>query len=364
MNDSQQNSDRESSLPPRSTGGPTPDPQITWTGGWYLFEDGKVQGPLGAEDVFTRRHETKNGNQRMVSRKGFSQWYPLQDFAELHQLAGKYAHQIGEEYALEATLAASLNNSTQPYQRIATERFAKVQPQTFDIGPDAKRRTFAGDASETRTQREQLNEVSHLRQVPTSHNTINFQDQVRAQAPAASPSTPTSRSSSIGKSTESSKTPSRKDRKQLKYEESLNQSTPRPVSFHAQYLLVSSRLRLGKPRSSFVGAFIFTPLTLFGYWAAWLSRASEEVTWHVTGEHKSHMPLPIWMCLIPGLHLLFAFKLAKMVRAMEQQNGYTTISPWFTASMGIFPPFYIQLIQDALNRHWRLHVNHSARIAA
>jgi len=64
--------------------------------------------------------------------------------------------------------------------------------------------------------------------------------------------------------------------------------------------------------------------------------------------------------MIPGVHLLLAYDLAKAVRYMEMQNGYRSTKPWLATLAAIFPPFYILMIQSALNKHWRLHVFNSA----
>jgi hypothetical protein len=64
--------------------------------------------------------------------------------------------------------------------------------------------------------------------------------------------------------------------------------------------------------------------------------------------------------MIPGVHLILAYALARNVMQMEGQNGYRTINPIMVTLAALFPPFYILVIQSALNRHWRLHVYNSA----
>lgn len=304
----------------------------SWSAGWYLFEDGKVIGPLTADEAFSREMESSAGVQRMVSRKGFAQWYPLKDFAELHTLAGKYAHQIASE------------SPSKPSLPTGSSSLSDMQPRAKVIGPDTQ--TIATKA------------------MSDSAATI---ERARSEVVAKVPS-------SVG-------APSRKERKRLRQEEKrakklflaeqrqqrvqneppVPTATMNSMTFEARYLLVASRLRLGKVRNSWLAAFVLTPLTLLGYWASWLGRANEEVMWHVTGSSRIHFPLPLWFSFIPGVHLIFAWKLASMISQMERQNGYNTVSPVAATLLALLPPLYIHHIQSALNRHWRLHVANSSR---
>jgi hypothetical protein len=44
---------------------------------------------------------------------------------------------------------------------------------------------------------------------------------------------------------------------------------------------------------------------------------------------------------------------------MEMQNGYRSTNTFLATLAAVFPPFYMIMIQSALNKHWRLHVYHS-----
>ncbi len=278
------------------------DQNSNWSTGWYLYEDGKVVGPLDADDTFSRSVKTSAGQLRMVSRKGFSQWYPLTDFAELHHLASKYAGQSTQD----------LGANQSPMKRF--------EPVSKVVGPAVEVSSVAATAA------------------------VEI--------------------------TEPQKTLSRKEKKKLLREEKKNAASakaavqevekkPIPSNFDDQYLLLASRLRLGKIRSGLMAGFVLGPVTLFGYWAAWLLRAGEEVTWHLTGSAKVRFGLPIWMSLIPGIHLIFAIWLAKLVIEMEKQNGYKSMSMFGAGIAAICPPLFMWKLQNALNRHWRLHVKHA-----
>lgn len=299
----------------------------SWSYGWYLFEDGKVVGPLQADDAFNRGEKTSTGQMRMVSRKGFTQWYPLSDFAELHLMAGKYADQLAN--AKQRAMSAS-----------PTHGFAEHQPVAKTLGPS----TMASPSGSSD---------------PTTKIRLASQDILEKKSPLAMEGL------------------TRKEKKRLKQQERRLQKDNHPAqgvganapeskgqqqrvfTFEDQYLLVASRLRLGQQKSPFVAGFVYFPLTAGGYWGAWLSRASEELTWHLAGSSRVNFVLPMWMALIPGVHLVFAWMLARLLSEVEMQNGYRTISPVFSTILAVFPPLYIQLIQGAMNRHWRLHVYHS-----
>ena len=70
-----------------------------WPDGWYLYENGKLNGPLTASDAFSLPPETQDGVQRLVSRKGFTQWYPLSDLAQIFQHTAGMEKKLGRHYA-------------------------------------------------------------------------------------------------------------------------------------------------------------------------------------------------------------------------------------------------------------------------
>lgn len=294
-----------------------------WSNGWYLFEDGKVVGPLQASDAFHRSEQTPSGQPRMVSRKGFTQWYPLKDFAELHSMAGKYADQLAQAkrppvvsqqaFAQHQPVAKTLGPQAhnQPASKLTRDPIAKIQTASQDILND---RTVPQKHNLSRKNRKRLErEQAKLRQASAQ------------QSPVSPPSS----------------------------------SYARVATFEDQYLLVASRLRLGQQRSPFVSGFIYSLLTLGVYWGSWMSRSSEELTWHLSGSSRVNFVLPMWMALIPGVHLYFAWMLARLASEVEMQNGYKTVSPAFATILAVIPPFYMLSLQSAMNRHWRLHVYHS-----
>ncbi len=93
------------------------DVAAVWPDGWYLYENGKLNGPLSADHAFSLTPESEDGSPRLVSRKGFTQWYPLQDFATLYRLSETMAQKVS---------AASVS---------ASEHKSKPAVKTKQVGP-------------------------------------------------------------------------------------------------------------------------------------------------------------------------------------------------------------------------------------
>ncbi len=259
-----------------------------WDGGWYVFEDGKVVGPLSSVDTFTTQRLKGPEQTGMVSRKGFTQWYPIQSFSEIHTMAGGFAN----------VRAQSDANPSRPLN--------KFEPVAKFVGPSG--------VSKLSLAQEELSSGLSLEDEMTAFPKSDKRSQL-AQANA----------------------------------QSVN-------DFNQQYLQVFSRLRLGRITNLILGPLVYVPLTLGGYWWAWMMTASQEVSWHLNASSRMNFVVPMWTCIVPGAHLVVAFLLARMVRQMEQQNGYSTINLVFATVAAIFPPLYMIIIQSALNKHWRLHV--------
>jgi hypothetical protein len=313
----------------------------SWANGWYLYEDGQVIGPLNADDTFSRGETTKAGQKRLVSRKGFTQWYPIDDFVEMHMLAKRY--QISDAKGQDSAGGARAGITEQsPVKHL--EPRAKVlgpagsaraaQPgmsmQTVESLQSHERMDVAADVTpviknpiKKDLSRKEKKKLASLEKRDAKRQQLEA-DHAAAQAAAAGPAVLSSRE-----------------------------------QFQDQYLRVAGRLRLGKIKSAFWSSFLLTPVTLFGYWAVWLLTAGEEVTWHLTGSGRVRYGLPILLAMIPGFHLLFAWWLVRLIAEMEKQNGYQTVHLWFDPLLALFPPIFMHKMQVALNRHWTLHVHHA-----
>ncbi len=339
----------------------------SWEHGWYVFENGQVVGPLNVQDALGKTSTSDSNSVRMVSRKGFTQWYPVQDFAEIYAMIGSHSEQLNSvnEQAAKAknnfapqskTIAVaadltlnkdnlqSISNLGAVQENAVAEAETKVKAAQTEISSvintnDTSQDALSGLATE-QTQRVASNRSPTIPRVDSVEAPLNINNVAGANDP--------------------------RTRKELRRQAKAAQAAARsqklmdPALFAQHYFAIRGRLRLGRVFSPVVGALIYTPLTLGGYWWDWFARSSEEVSWHVNGSSKVNFVLPVWCCLIPGVHLVLAYLLADMVSKMELENGYRGVKPAFATIMALFPPFYILMMQSALNRHWRLHVYHSA----
>lgn len=312
----------------------------SWEHGWYVFEDGQVLGPLNADEALGSEKSKASGHDRMVSRKGFTQWYPVKDFAEIYAMIGAYAKRVdtttpppvpvnAAAYQPKSkVIAQNLENSQKiSKQDIANGRF-DLEQQILKSAENLE--SNANNATTPSVEMAENNSAEQLHSADSSPVLIDKRA-IKAARRAMK------RANAAGR----------------------NQSMMAPALFANRYLEVQGKLRLGRIFSPTIGAFVYTPLTLGGYWWAWFTQASEDVSWHVNGPGKWRYALPMWFCMVPGLHLIVAYLLARAVSSMERQNGYRNVSPLLTTVLALLPPLYMLRIQGALNRHWRLHVYHS-----
>ncbi|MCX6117629.1 MAG: hypothetical protein NT027_08820 [Proteobacteria bacterium] len=302
-------------------------PSSTWTNGWYLFEDGKVIGPLNANETFSRGGKSVSGKPILVSRKGFSQWYPLTDFAELHLLANKYAEQLAgsisvDNFSSKQPVADKVNTRLEKPTSFADNlHFAEselpISNPEVKIAPNAFDQYIANEKNQKNLSRKEKKRVGKQSQkAPILRETHSAEQNVSTL----------------------------------------------PKSFQDRYLVLSSRLRLGKFRSGFVAGFITLPLSLLYYWPAWLRLANEEMNWHLNGSAKVQFKMPLVFCLVPILHLLFAYESIILVQKLERQNGYKTVSLLGGMLLAVFPPLLIWRLQNAMNLHWKLHVKNAKAV--
>ncbi len=282
-----------------------------WPGGWYVYENGKVEGPFAAEDAFKLEAETVDGKPRLVSRKGFSQWYALKDLSEIF----KMTDQMGQK-------ARSAMMQTEAQLQAATS----VKPV---IPPAPVATTAARKASSLVT--------------PVSP--------VSAPAPVAASSTVVSTPSIFPASEQQKHIPTQKAKR-------IQPTSVDKAEMMQGYFLARARLRLGKLRNPWISAFVGLPLSLFTYFAFWYRDLGKEIAYHAKADGQSDLP-PAFLAIVPGVHFYMIYRLAKLVTEMEAQNKYRSVSPWVATVFGLFPPFALAYLQDAANRHWMLHTKHT-----
>jgi hypothetical protein len=100
------------------------------------------------------------------------------------------------------------------------------------------------------------------------------------------------------------------------------------------------------------------PLSLLWFWPFWLRGAMLELKWHFKEGDDPHQPSPpqFLLACLPGLHVLYAYRLARMLKTIEEQDGATETSPMLAAYLSLVPPLCVVYLQTKLNGHWRRHL--------
>jgi hypothetical protein len=329
-----------------------------WSSGWYLFEDGQIVGPLLADEAFTRSAKTLSGAQRMVSRKGFSQWYPLKDFAELHAMAGRYADHLAD------------SKVTKSQDHLAAKG--------LDFDRDPSLRPNQVNTSATKPTVKSFEPVSRRIGPQDSLSPLSLDERRLSEALMREGTNKSTEQSSISEHRKLTKKERRRikeaERLERKHQEELKSRDHQgaeagadaqrarvgAATFDDLYILCVSRLRLGKMRSPFAAAVLWLPLTLFVYWSVWIAKITQEMSWHVQGKETNPHLLPYGLAIIPGVHFVFAYKVLQLTKATEMQNGYRNISIPFGMILAVFPPLFVHYVQSALSDHWKRHVAHWA----
>jgi hypothetical protein len=374
-----------------------------WPGGWYVYENGRVDGPYSAEAAFNLSGETMDGRPRLVSRKGFTQWYALKDLSEIFRMTeqlGRRATAMTEAHlATEIARSKELRHSVQaaPSDGIdyaaalgLTGQAARATPQRASTGiplpaaapaaavsdvddqgyvpegfapsPEAPVSAPAAPLPKRKVDKAVKGKKSASLAEPVSNPSpveLREADQAEADArrtrtpviagaAAATPATRESRTLTATKLT----TP----RKQAKAPRAVAPDMRKAV-LH-EYFLQRGRLRLGRLRNPFISGFVGLPLSLGVFWFTWFGELAREASFHSRGANASPLP-PTVLALVPFVHIFMVYKLAQLVSEMETQNHYRSVSPRLAAVLAIFPPAALAYLQSAANKHWLLHVRHA-----
>jgi hypothetical protein len=297
-----------------------------WPGDWYVYEDGAVRGPLSAEDAFGAPRDPAKTKQLLVSRKGFSQWYPLGDLSEIFRLTAKLGRLSGET-AVNAQLERYRAASTRPHLTPPPPRSKAAEPARAEVKSAAA-------------------PMPVVKPKPRADKPASLAQPFSAPEPVSmrQPSS-VSRATTVDRDKEATAPASRQAR----------------VSRHdvmTEYFLQRGRMRLGKIRQAWLAGFIGLPLSLGLYWLVWFKALAEEAVFHTQAAPR-RIP-PFFLAAIPLVHVFMVYRLATLVRGMEEQNKYRTVNPALAAVYALIPPFAMTYLQDAANRHWLLHARHAA----
>lgn len=302
-----------------------------WPGGWYIYENGKVDGPFEADAAFKMDAETVDGKPRLISRKGFTQWYALKDLSEIFKMTdqmGKKAQDLVIQSEAQLQTVAKAVTPPPPVVQKAAAPAKKTKSVVKPVAP-----TSAPSPASV---------VAESASAPAS---VVATQMAKTEAPSllTMPSVfPESAQKHIPTRKAKRVAPAKADKAELMQ----------------GYFLARGRLRLGKLRNPWLTAFVGLPLTLFTYLAFWYGEIAREVSFHSRSDGKSPLP-PGFLALVPGVHFYMIFRLAKLVEDMEAQNKYRSVSAWVATLFAVFPPFALAYLQDAANRHWLLHTKHT-----
>jgi hypothetical protein len=286
------------------------NPKGGWPGDWFLYENGKIKGPLAAKEVFARKNtKGDDGKALLISRKGFSQWYPAQDFAEIFRITEDLKEQRktaedAKERAPKSDSAPRLTfeNLEPPVEKLKGSAVEppppskRVKPKTIDTKIEGDRDLPRANARKT---------------IPG--------DQSLAKAGVGS-------------------------------------CTPTKGNLLYEYLILRGKLRLGRIRNPIIPLTIGS-LTLGLSLVFWSREILDEIALHMAS-HPMQNKWFTYLACIPIAHLWPLYRLAKGVRAMEQQNKYAKTSVIYAMVLGVLPPLGAAYLQNAVNNHWLLHVKH------
>lgn len=337
-----------------------------WPGGWYVYENGKVDGPFTAADAFGLEADAQDGSPRLVSRKGFTQWYALRDLSEIFRTTERLGKSAAAHGLISEAQLAQLMPGGQPTAKSeAPSTPPKVRPKQVSLKAEvAPHQTSAV----TSAQSEAAAFSKPWASTPGTESA--FVAKSTAPTPSTSASPPVSEralgASSSGRFADTArraKVPPLSEQRRTLKPNQLKTPAPRAQvarerqALMQEYFLARGRLRLGKLRNPVLTAFLGLPLSLGLLWAAWFHDVSREVAFHENGQTRSTLP-PAIFALVPVLHIWMIFKLAKMIAYMESQNKYRATSPAMAAFLAVIPPFALAYLQNALNKHWMLHAKH------
>lgn len=308
------------------------DSGSAWPGGWYVFNEGRVEGPYSAHQAFEMDAMTNEGKPLLISRRGFTQWYALKDMAEIFNITEGFGKRVAFEKAAMALKNNSVSIADYPDRTASTATSPAGNPKSISAEP--------------------LTKVLKRQVGPkplVNAQSFGYAPPGAIESPLAPSTVIKSRSTLTNKDQEPSAAPATllKDPKELNRQQLMQ-----------EYFFVRGRMRLGKMRNPWASAFFGVPITLGLILPFWMNSLLKEIFYHSANDLK----IPRWIVpvgMIPGLHLLAIHRLARLVREMEKQNRYGSISPLLATVFGIFPPFAMAYLQDGANRHWLLHARHS-----
>lgn len=351
-----------------------------WQEGWYIFQDGKIQGPMGLMEALSRPYFGQDQQAALISRRGYNQWYdlkllaPLLDPVAVQKQAGEHKKSIHHHL------------TDQDRTRSSPENFTKFNVGGTDIfeSRDSPVSTFSKNLNESKEYQNGESQLlggapkkifkttKHPSLAPSLVKPVVFKSTLVDSAlhslgdgdpvshtaadiaykgfkPALEPSIKapwTIRSKRLNKE--------REDPKKRPVKWVLPQGEPSSGEVIQEYFISRQKLRLGNLRSlalyGWIGFFASCGLI----WGLWIAQTVRDIEVHSFGKPKTPWHVYI-LSYVPLIHFFYIYFLSKQIIAMESQNRYRTISTPLALIFGFFPPICISYLQRAVNNHWLLH---------
>ncbi|MEZ4743633.1 MAG: hypothetical protein R3B45_14505 [Bdellovibrionota bacterium] len=327
---------------------------LDWPDGWFIFDQGKVQGPLTTKQVFGDSADKTVPGHSMVSRRGFSRWYSL---AELKDVYKKGNHMgianlatitdVEDELSAAVGKLSKLHSEVRESRKNSLLEIKQIETQL------SKNTNFNSPASS-------ISYESAVGEGVISSNEAKTETLLgKRAAKKPNPLIPSSHddSGTGGLSTATKVSYFQfegRHRQNVKKIGISRKNKEHELAYH--HMILAGRLRLGALNSPWLEAYVKFFGSLGLYWGIWLRRTALATTMHLNGSSIKKSGRIFWLSFIPGYHMIMGRKVAAAVLSLETQNGYRTVSPTLAMFLSIFPPFVIYYLQSALNKHWELHI--------
>jgi len=352
-----------------------------WQEGWYIYQDGKIQGPLGLMEALTRPYLGNDQQSVLISRRGYGRWY------ELSFLAPKITPK-DQIFSTERKIVNAVN----------TDIFrTKSSPGSFNKKSLSKTNIFEVDntlGAESIIQNNSVNftsnandsasfDLKNVNSVDKKSKKLRFltrhpsfapslvkpvipdssDNQKKKQISKSDLHHPVSRNAAdiaykdyalaVAPSIQTNSISSEKIIEKLRENNPVHQE-PTKGEIIQEYFISRKKLRLGSLKSVPIFAGIGYISTFSFLWGIWIVQSLREIQYHCHGKTKVNWALAI-VANIPIIHVFFALFLAEQVLEMQRQNRYKTVYKPLVLLLSIFPPACMAYLQIAINEHWLLH---------
>jgi hypothetical protein len=350
-----------------------------WQEGWYIYQDGKIQGPLSLMEALTRPYFGTDQQAVLISRRGYGQWYELSFLGpkitpQNYPTRVESAHNKQENIDIMRTRSSpgSLTKKNIPAVDLFDSNIESVAssekvPLNLKNGDRFPNEQVAEKTSQRGQNKKQILTGKHPSFTPSLVKPIfpkkNADDEKNIESNPES-SIIASRTAAdlayqdytpaVMPSVHRSKGGIDATNDVTIREKIKNNNPPTKGEIIQEYFISRKKLRLGNIRSSLIFGGIGYVCSFGLIWGFWVIQSLREIEYHCDGKTKSSLLLTL-IANIPGLHIVFAWILADKALKMQMQNRYHTVSKPIALILSLFPPACVIYLQHAINEHWLLH---------